>query len=313
MFGPLPRGLVADLVTPLDAAGPDIEAFTWLVRRVSRHVSAVLAGGSRAGEGLELSRQQRLALFRAASRSAGDTPLIFEITAPTLEETLALAEGAEKRLKGHHAPVFFALTPLLFYSNRDLPGLAAELGRLTRRPLVLINDPGLTGSQAPLLKHKNIRTQVVKKLAGVGQVAGLIYQAQAQRSANYQRAVRARPDFRLFEASEREFMARPSSSGLVSAGACLMPQAWADLVASSINNFEGERLGFNRLSGIWEAAAMAGRLAAFYQGREPLVIKGLLHRLGRIPSPRAAALGRLTPPEEENLARLAQQLLNFGA
>ena len=124
-------------------------------------------------------------------------------------------------------PLFWVDLPLWHHSNRKLPQFYEEWAKDYPRSILLYNHPRLITCLDRSLKRKNIRTAVLKKLAENEQIAGLIQAGDFQRTLHYQRAVRGRRDFRIYDGDEMNFLNQPSSSGVVSWGANLLPARMA--------------------------------------------------------------------------------------
>jgi dihydrodipicolinate synthase/N-acetylneuraminate lyase len=311
----LPRGLVVNLVTPLtEAARPDRQAFTTLIQRLKDRASAVLVGSLSVGEGLHFSLPDRLELLATALSAGRDAPpVLFEVTGRTEEETVGLLEAAEGFLTAGEPspPVGYLLTCLVYHSNRHLPRHLAELGRLTARPLVLGNHPDLVRHVSKAVKHKNIRTSVLKKIAANPQVAGLEFHGDISRAVHYQRALVGRPDFRFYDGDEAHFLDQPSSSGLISCGANLAVQAWMDIVHSSLDIAEGVQMVPGRLSEIWRKARLVRQLLSIYQDKPAAFLKAALAMTGVIPSARTADPGEALSEEETGALEMELRACQF--
>ena len=294
-----PRGLIANLVTPLNNEGrPDGNALARLMGRLDGQVSAFLAGSLRVGEARQLGPPSRLTLLEAAlAGRPASTPLLFDITGPTEEGTIKLLEQSEALLQKLKpaGDFFFFLTPLVYHGNRDLPRHFKRLGRATRRRFIMSNNPDLVGALRSRLRHHNIRTAVLKKLAAHEQLVGLEFEGDLDRALGYQRAVQQHKAFRFYDGSEESFLERPSSSGVISCGACLAPQAWAELVASSLNSYGPQRAFPDYLSRIWQRSQEVRALMDMYAANPAALIKAALKMMGIIEND-AVAPG--TPPAD---------------
>ena len=282
-----PRGLIANLITPMDERGrPDIMALDRLIRHLRGEVDAFLAGSVRIGETLQLDHKERLAILDTAVQACSkEMPLFFEITCPRDEETVKLLEGAERLLeeRGVTGQVFYLITPLVYHGNRELPRHLLDLGQISRRRFVVGNNPDLVRTIRTRLRHKDIRTAVLKKIAGNEQVVGLEFDGDLARAINYQRALRGRSGFRFYDGNEDNFVQRPSSSGLISAGANLLPRAWSDVVRSSLNIFDDQRMYPDHLHRIWRSGHMVRSLLNLYRPNPAAFIKITLKLTGVIP------------------------------
>jgi len=291
-----PRGLIADLVTPIGPSGAvDGPGLDRLLDRVLPHVRGVLLCGPDAGGGSDLAQSQRLELVLSAmDRVAGRVPLMAWITGKTPEETRSMLEALEGGLegRGYEGPVFWVDTPLVYHSNRGLPRHCEELASSASRPLILFNDPERVKQTARPLKRASIRTAVLKEAAHVEGVRGLIFRGALDRSRNYHKAVRFRSDFRVYDGDEAQFLAHPSRHGVLSAGANLAPSAWERITASSIGEDGDGRTYPDQLKGIWNLGRYLEALRDLYSGEPSRLISLVLKRAGVL-EPEAPA-----PPED---------------
>ena len=225
----LPRGLIVDLVTPLKQNGDiDGRSLGRQLDRVLPHVQAVLIASPYLGEGGNLTAGQREELMeKTLVVVRGQVPVLVWITQDTEQktrETLALLSKTLKTRK-YKGQVCWLDTPLYYHSNRGLVSYYRNLTTLTREPWLLHNDPGLIDQLARSFKRNNIRTAILKEILGIEEIQGLLYLGSLDRAGNYQKATRARPDFKIYDGDELRFLTHPSLSGVVSAGANLSPKA----------------------------------------------------------------------------------------
>jgi len=279
---PLPEGLLIELVTPLTPTGSlDQDGLAHLLNRVEPAAAAVVAGSPGVGEALELPRSVRLELFASlVSDLPPKLPLFFGITGATPEETLGLVEDLEGEVKTESGerPVYWLDLPLWWHSNRGLPQAYQNLCRSLKHPLVLMNHPHLIRGKTKPFKHVNLRTAIFKKLSGLPGIVAIIYRGEIRRFLHYYAARAARPDFMLYEADERRFLARPGARGLVSAGAQLFPVIWQHLTKACLFPEESNGPGGHR-SQIWEWSNLLLRLYELYQlYPAPLLKLGLFHQ-----------------------------------
>ena len=292
-----PRGLVLDIVTPFDEEGrPDSESMGWLIQRFKRDAGVILAGSLEVGEALNLGREARIEILESVLKTSKKGPaLFFEITAVEENDTLEILNSAESLIKDLDLDpeLYYFLTPLVYHGNRNLPDHLDRLCRKTGRPFILSNNPRLVKKFAGSLRHENIRTSVLKKISNNEQVVGLALNGGVDRALNYQRALRSRPGFRFYDGNENSFINQPSSSGLISCGANLLPRAWADIVDSSLDIFESKRMYPDHISKIWQNGRMVRRLLNVYKDNPPGFIKTGLKLLDLIPR------AQLSDPEKE--------------
>lgn len=285
-----PRGLIVDLVTPLKRNGDlDGRSLGRQLDRVLPHVQAVLIAGPYLGEGGKLSAVQRAELTeKTLGRVRGRVPVIVWVTQDTEEktkETLALLSDALKTRK-YRGQVCWLDTPLYYHSNRGLVSYYRHLTSLTRAPWLLHNDPGLIDRLARSFKRNNIRTAVLKEILEIKEVQGLLYSGSLDRAGNYQKATRARPDFRIYDGDEWRFLTHPSLSGVVSAGANLSPRAWSKITKASLGLSDTRDDYPDRLQQIWETGRYLRTLLDLYSSHAVQVIKQTLFEAGVIESPK---------------------------
>jgi dihydrodipicolinate synthase/N-acetylneuraminate lyase len=298
---PAPRGLIVDLVTPLH---PDLSldeaSLGRLVERVVSQADGILADSPEVGEGLGLSiltRKRLCAVLLAAVR--GRAPIFFGITGASPEETLDLAHGveAECRRVDYRGPVYLADLPLWYHSNRGLPLFYRRLLEEVPRPLVLLNMPELINRRAPYFKRRNIRTHVLKKLAALPGVAGLIHQGEMRRFLNYHIAAALRPGLAFYEADEIAFLTRPGAWGVVSPGAQLFPSFW-DLVARVCLHPEEAALDPELRLEAWNLGQRLQKMSRIYRRRLAALLKSALTAQGLLDSATLAPGTEPAVPEE---------------
>jgi dihydrodipicolinate synthase/N-acetylneuraminate lyase len=277
-----PRGLIAALITPLDSRREiDWGSLSDLIEGLVPYSDGLLVGEPLAGEGLALAEEMRAELFRGCFEAVGGRkPLFLCPTAGTSEETLRIAAAGEKALgRTDGGPgVFWVDLPLWHHSNRKLPQFYEEWGRRTSFPVLLYNHPLLIGALDRSLKRRNLRTAVLKRLSENEGIVGLIQAGEFQRTLHYQRAVRARRNFRIYDGEEINFLNRPSASGVLSWGANLLPAEWREIVHGALNPAEDSASGL-RLVG---ESQKLKELAAVMRLHPAAGLKYALHRLGRI-------------------------------
>lgn len=304
-----PAGLIIELVTPLTPRGRlDGDSLARLVRRLRPHADGLLAASPVAGEGLALPPDLRLELLSRLLDLVPGHPLFFAITADTTAETLALAESAAKeyRRRSEAGPLWLADLPLWYHSNRGLPGHLGEVTAAAGLPLVVLNLPEVVRVRAAILKHRNLRTQVVKKLSTLAEIVGLIYQGEMRRFLNYHLAAIARPDFAFYEADEIRFLTRPGAWGVVSPGALLMPETWQRVSRACLHP-EEEADDFAGRRALMSDSQRLQALTGLYQHAPAALLKAALVARGILKSD-ALAPGTPLPPGARK-----QQILAFNA
>jgi dihydrodipicolinate synthase/N-acetylneuraminate lyase len=299
-----PRGLIADLVSPIGPSGSvDVPRLHRLLDRMLAHVQGVLLCGPDAGNGSALGQSQRLELVLSAlDRVEGRLPLLVWITGKSLDDTLSMLEALEVGIgsRGYEGPLFWVDTPLVYHSNRGLPQHCKEITSSATRPLILFNDPERVKQAARPLKRVNIRTAVLKEAAHVDGLCGLIFRGSLDRARHYQKAVRFRSDFRIYDGDEAQFLSHPSRHGVLSAGANLAPAAWQRITTSSIETDGDGRTYPDQLKGIWDLGRYLEALRTLYGGQPSRMIPRALERAGLLEG--SGGLPEAT--EEEALHRI---------
>jgi dihydrodipicolinate synthase/N-acetylneuraminate lyase len=231
-----PKGLIVPLVTPFDEKGEiDWGSLRRLIERALPFCDGLLIGEGLIGEGLSLPNPVRLDLLRGTVKAvSGRKPLFLCPTAGTAQETLNNVTDLSREIPRGKGFLFWVDIPLWYHSNRKLPQLYQEWTKCTSFPIILYNHPLLIAKLNRSLKRDNIRTAILKRLAENELIVGLIQAGDLARTIHYQRAVRARRDFRFYDGDERNFLNSPSSSGVVSGGANLLPSEWSEIVTASL-------------------------------------------------------------------------------
>jgi dihydrodipicolinate synthase/N-acetylneuraminate lyase len=300
-----PKGLIVALITPLnEEGGVEGESLRRLIDRVVPYCDGLMVGEGLIGEGLSLPNPLRLELLQvSAEMVAGKKPLFLCPTGGTTEQTVENITVLTQALKNYpdQDSLFWVDIPLWYHSNRKLPQFYQEWKGYTPYPILLHNHPLLIGKRNRSLKRTNIRTAVLKRLAENGQIVGLIQCGDLKRTIHYQRAVRARRDFRFFDGDEGNFLNSPSSSGVVSGGANLLPSEWSEIVTASLRMSEDPAKNLLLLKQSRKLRALCNLL----QNDPARGLKLALHRLGRIP------LARVIDPPQEGSPKITEELNHF--
>ena len=278
-----PKGLIVALVTPFDEKGGiDWVSLRRLIGRALPFCDSLLIGEGLVGEGLSLPNPVRLDLLRGSMEAvSGKKPLLLCPTSSTPEETLNNIQTLSKDFVNSPGKdsLFWVDIPLWYHSNRKLPQLYQEWTKCTPFPILLYNIPLLIAKLNRSLKRSNLRTAVLKRLAENEQVVGLIQAGDFKRTIHYQRAVRARRDFRFYDGDEKNFLNGPSSSGVVSGGANILPLEWSEIVTASLKISEDPARNLLLL----KQSQKLRELSQVLQKNPALSLKFALHRLGLIP------------------------------
>ena len=275
-----PRGLILDLITPIESGDAiDIGGLQRLLEKVAEHVHGILIAGPWAGQGNILSLKVRKQLLeRTMAIVPRALPLFVWITgkdeAETRRNLIALQKVTESRQ--YDAPIYWVDTPLLYHSNRGLPTLYDELFRLAERPFILVNDPQSVALVRSAIKRKNIRTSILKEMATMDFISGLIFLGSMDRAYNYQKAVRKHSNFRIYDGDEARFLEFPSLSGVISAGANLAPDKWRTITESSLHLNETTGDYPDSVKQLWETGQFLHQLRDLYSTNTPELIKWVL-------------------------------------
>jgi dihydrodipicolinate synthase/N-acetylneuraminate lyase len=275
-----PKGLIVDLITPLTKGCEiDGEGLERHLKRVMPHVHAVWLGSPFVGEGEHLTPELREGLLdRAMSLIGGRIPIFVWVTQGSedgvRETVLRLHNRIEARR--YSGRIFWVDAPLFYHSNRGLPELYQEMTTRVQEPFILHNDPKLIQRMGSPFKRNNIRTSILKDIVRIDQVQGLIFSGSLDRAHHYQKAVRSRLDFHMYDGDESRFLIHPSLSGVVSVGANLAPEAWYKITLSSLrmNNRKTDYPDY--LKQIWEIGGYLSHLRDIYQGHGARIIKMIL-------------------------------------
>jgi dihydrodipicolinate synthase/N-acetylneuraminate lyase len=280
------RGLIVDLVTPLRQSGEiDGRSLGRHLDRVLPHVHAVFIASPYLGEGINLSATQREDLLdKSLVVIRGQMPLLVWVTQDTEQSTRETLLLLQKRVetRRYDGPVFWVDTPLYYHSNRGLHLHYRNLSTLVKESWVLHNDPELITKLDRSFKRDNIRTAILKSLAGIDEIQGLVFLGPLERANNYQKAVRRRPEFRIYDGDESHFLKYPSMSGVVSAGANLAPKAWRKITDASLNLTGNLQDYPDQVQQLWEAGSYLQKLLEIYRPFPVPLLKSVLSGMGVI-------------------------------
>ena len=281
-----PSGLICPMVTPLnDQLHLDVESLTKLFKFIEKWVDGVVIGDPLWGEGPFLPHSLRLELVEAALAIVdGRMPLMISVTGPTIEETLLLQQQVEamvRRLE-YRGLLFWVDYPLYYHSNRGLPKVYSEMLSQASFPLILGNNARLIKMNKAPGRHKNIRTRVLKKIAHLSSIIGIIYSGDVKRALNYHMAVRFREQFVFYDGDEAVFIKNPAKGGVVAGGANIFPQQWSNVANMSLN-LPLRQHAFESTQAItWEDSRMLERFHHLYMLSPAVSIKKILRQIGII-------------------------------
>jgi len=288
----LPKGLICPLVTPLKKGDAlDVAVLARLIDHVAPVADALLLGDVFWGEGLYLSTDTRIELASAVLEIVqGKRPVFIAITSDTSKVTLELLSRIESFVdqSDYSGSLFWVDYPIYYRSNRGLPQFYEAVARDTAVPIVLGNHPGLIQRRSRRIKHKNIKTSVLKKLSENDHIQGLIFSGSLKRSINYHKAVRHRRGFVFYDGDEAAFMRQPSSGGVVAGGSNLLPDAWREITWSCLNRYDVQRQYADHVSQIWQAGVMVQEFYDLYAKKPAAVLKRMLHVAGVLPNAQTA-------------------------
>ena len=277
-----PKGLIVAVVTPFDEKGRiDRVSLQRLIERALPFCDGLMIGEGLFGEGLSLPNPVRLDLLRSSVEAvSGKKPLFLCPTASSTEDTLNNIRSLSKEITDSPGEefLFWVDIPLWYHSNRKLPQFYQEWTKCTPFPVLLYNNPLLIGKLNRSLKRSNIRTAVLKRLAENEQIVGMIQAGDLNRTIHYQSAVRARRDFRFYDGNEKNFLNGPSSSGVLSGGANILPSEWSEIVTASLKISEDPARNLLLL----KQSQKLRELSQVLQKNPALNLKFALHRLGLI-------------------------------
>lgn len=271
------RGLWCRLYIPPDPDSLDWSAF---LRATAPFVEGWVVdppfwGGPSRGVHLQVGDIEHLP--ELVARLPDYQPMAVRITGRDRSETCENIQRLERQLeKDVRFPrILWLDTPLSYHGNRNLPAVYQQYAVLSHRPFLLENDPDRVRLLKSWGRHVNLRTSVVKTLAQNPRVMGLIHHGALKRVFNYARAVVKRPDFGLLDGEERTFLEYPSTTGVVSLTANVVPVLWRKLLdrkslSARAHDTHGYMVLMKSLMEGLEAMAPDPRLA----------VPWALHRLG---------------------------------
>ena len=276
----LPRGLIVNLALPTRDE-PEASDLIRLLTMVCDKVDGVLIDPLYWTPTSKIVDYQCLFLERCLEIIPVGIPLFMMITGFNEEETREIyscVKSKIERLKDKR-PIYLVDLPLMYHSNRGLPDYYRELLSGSDLPLLLMNDPERVHHSKPFFKRKNLMPNVLRKLAKIPNICGLINVSDLKRSLSYSWTMRDRSDFRIYDGRESLFLENPNNSGLVSVTANLFPSSWK-LITKSF-------LGMEDVTGIpdvikerWYVGRFLQQVTAEIGEHGPLFIKYVLKYWG---------------------------------
>ncbi|MBN2062495.1 MAG: dihydrodipicolinate synthase family protein [Deltaproteobacteria bacterium] len=309
-----PKGLIVDLITPFDSGGAiDERGLERLIDRTLPYVQAVYVASPYMGEGESLSLEEKMVLFaNALDHVQGKLPVMVWVSGKSEGLTRNTLDTLKDVLdkKSYSGPVFWVDSPLYYHSNRGLPEFYGDLVSRTGGSFIIHNDPALIRRLERPLKRANIRTGILKELIKIDELKGLIFSGPLERAHNYQRAVRSRSDFRVYDGDESNFLEHPSLSGVISTGANISPVEWQKITESSINLNDNRQEYPDSLEQIWKTGGFLGSLREIYYGNAVALIKQYLSDSGIIGSGRCTYDSEYMGDKLTSLKKLLESRLN---
>lgn len=230
-------GLICRLALPADPLAMNWQA---MMERLAPHVDGILLDFSfwQPDPGAEAKRSEQEYLEILLPHLPTGRPLLIQVAGSTREQTLHHIEQWESFFGNRSRPAALVWVdlPLRYHSNRGLPELYREFQKRTANPILLENDPSRVKRFKGLGQRSNIRTHILKTLIESAPVLGLIHHGDLKRALHYSRAAAGHRHFKVLDGSELHFLDYPSTSGLVSITANLVPSAWASMISGTRAN-----------------------------------------------------------------------------
>ena len=238
----LPKGLIVNLALP-EKKEPEAADFTRLFPMLNTRVDGILIDPLFWKTKGDLARYQRLFIERCVEAIPSHVPVFVMITGSDESETGDILEavlGAAGQIK-ETRDIFLVDLPLWYHSNRGLPDYYRSLLSKSDLPVLLMNDPERIQTSKPFYRRRNLVPGVLKKIAEIPGVCGLINASDIKHGLSYSRIMRDKLDFRIYDGSESLFLENPNKNGLLSVTANLFPSAWKSIAESStrLEDFPG--------------------------------------------------------------------------
>jgi len=279
-----PRGLIVDLLTPVKLTGEiNGRSLGRYLDRLMPYAQAFFLGGPYLGEGRSLNPDQHEELLeKTLVVVRGMVPLFIWFSRETEDQSKEHLLRLNKRLSKKHydGPIYWVDTPLLYHSNRGIAHLYLDYASLVNEDFILHNDPELIKTVSRPFKRANIRTSILKELGQNERIRGLIFSGTLDRNYNYQRAVRSRKDFKIYDGDESRFLNFPSLGGVLSQGASLVPKIWSRITLSSLQMNDEAGDFPDSLGQLWEMGGYLNDLKSIYDLYGLKIIKIVLEEMG---------------------------------
>jgi len=224
-----PKGLIVELPSL------DKQLFLKHLNLLKKEADAVMLLSPEIGKGLDIPMDKKIEIIKLSTEVInGQIPIFVFVTSYSEDKTRENILEFERLLSSYNGPVFWVDAPLYYHSNRGLPEMYQRFFSITNYPFILYNNPEFVKKVKGPFNRKNIRTSVLKELVFLEEIKGLIYIGKLKRALNYQKAVRERPSFLIYDGDEILFLNFPNKNGLVSASANLIPKVWRKILNNEI-------------------------------------------------------------------------------
>ncbi len=307
-----PKGLIVDLLTPVNLTGEiNGRSLGRYLDRLMPYAQAFFLGGPYLGEGRNMNLDQHEELLeKTLVVVRGQVPLFIWFSREMEDQSRENLVRLNKKLSArqYKGPVYWVDTPLLYHSNRGLPQLYQEYASLVNEDFILHNDPELVKTVSRPFKRANIRTSILKELGQNERIRGLIFSGSLDRNQNYQRAVRSREDFKIYDGDESRFLTFPSLSGIVSKGANLAPSAWSRITKSSLQINDESTNYSDSLSQLWEMGNNLKDLVSIYDLHGAKIIKRALVEMGILEESETDQGESIPKDAVENLMKIIKRI-----
>lgn len=306
-----PQGLIVDLLTPVKLTGEiNGRSLGRYLDRLMPYAQAFFLGGPYLGEGRSLNPDQHEELLEKTLVAVrGQVPLFIWFSRETEGQSKEHLLRLNKRLskKRYDGLIFWVDTPLFYHSNRGLPDLYRDYASLVGEDFILHNDPELVKTVSRPFKRANIRTSILKELGQNERMRGLIFSGSLDRSHNYQRAIRSRKDFKIYDGDESRFLNFPSLGGVVSQGANLVPKIWSRITLSSLQ-MDSEQDYPDSRSQIWEMGGYLRDLITLYDLYGVKIMKRALREMGILEESGEDKEGEIPEDTVKNLMEIINRI-----
>ncbi len=281
----LPKGLIVNLALP-DKKEPETEDFDRLLPMLLDKIDGLLVDPLFWGLNCNPADYYRLFFERCIENIPPDIPVFIVVTGFNEDETADIFRCVKKILNEikEERPVYPVDLPLLYHSNRGLPDYYRNLLSSTDLPMIIMNDPGRIHSCRPFYRRKNLITGVLKKVAEIPNVCGLINASDLKRSLSYSRIIKDRSNFVIYDGKETTFLENPNKNGLVSVSANLFPSSWK-LIVKSGPGLEDVAGTSDMLRKRWYAGHFLQQVVKELEGCAPFFVRYVLNYWGIFEDP----------------------------